>query len=58
MLLLIAEVSSSRKGEDTRTIGKVFDDRINFVRLGQGVHQNRAFAPEAMERALKCFHEY
>lgn len=56
MLMLTAEVEET--GGPTRKILRTLDDRINFVRLGQGVHQNRAFAPEAMERALKCFHEY
>lgn len=58
MLLLIADVATPKSGEATRQIGQVFEDHINFVRLGQGVHQNRNFAPEAMERAIKTFREY
>lgn len=58
MLLLVAEVAPPAKGESTRRIGRTLEDHIRFVRLGQGVHQNRRFAPEAMDRALKCFHEF
>lgn len=58
MLLLIAEVAPSPKPGATRRLGKTLEDHIDFVRLGQGVHQNRAFVPEAMERALKCFQKY
>ncbi|MBI3557034.1 MAG: Ppx/GppA family phosphatase [Deltaproteobacteria bacterium] len=58
MLLLIAEVSPSKNDQSNRQLGQVFEDHIRFVRLGQGVHQNRAFAPEAMERSIKCFREF
>lgn len=59
MLILIVEVHPSPDARGgLRQIGKVLEDRIHFVRLGQGVHQNRQFASDAMERALKCFHEY
>jgi exopolyphosphatase/guanosine-5'-triphosphate,3'-diphosphate pyrophosphatase len=58
MLMLTAEVAPSARPGGPRRLVRTIDDRITFVRLGQGVHQNRAFAPEAMERALKCFREY
>lgn len=58
MLILIAEVGSPARGESTRQIGRVLEDHLTFVRLGQGVHQNRKFAPDAMERALTCFRQY
>ncbi len=58
MLLLIAEMQPPKIGETSRQLGRVLEDHIRFVRLGQGVHQNRTFAPEAMERALACFHEF
>ncbi|MBI3544486.1 MAG: Ppx/GppA family phosphatase [Deltaproteobacteria bacterium] len=57
-LILIADVSPPDKGGGTRKLGRVLEDHIRFVRLGQGVHQNRKFAPEAMERAVKCFREF
>lgn len=50
-LLLIAEC----EGHDIRrTVG----DYSTVVRLGQGVDQNRAFHPDAMERTLKCLRSY
>ena len=58
MLLLIADLSAPQAGQAVRQINKVLEDHIRFVRLGQGVHQNRVFAPEAMERAIKCFREF
>src|SRR5438034_974264 len=58
MLLLVAQVSAPKAGESGRQIDKVVEDHIRFVRLGQGVHQNRFFAPEAMERAITCFREF
>lgn len=58
MLLLVARIEPPAAGSPLRRIGRVLEDHINFVRLGQGVHQNRRLAPEAMERALNCFREY
>jgi exopolyphosphatase/guanosine-5'-triphosphate,3'-diphosphate pyrophosphatase len=58
MLLLITDVEPASRPSHLRKIGQVYEDHIRFVRLGQGVHQNRAFAPEAMQRALTCFHDY
>jgi exopolyphosphatase/guanosine-5'-triphosphate,3'-diphosphate pyrophosphatase len=46
--------SASGHREITRTI----EDHIEFVRLGQGVHRSRMFAPEAMDRSLACFKKY
>jgi exopolyphosphatase / guanosine-5'-triphosphate,3'-diphosphate pyrophosphatase len=50
ILLLVAEV----EGSDIR----VLEDHVRVVRLGQGVDQNRAFHPEALDRARVCFAEY
>jgi exopolyphosphatase/guanosine-5'-triphosphate,3'-diphosphate pyrophosphatase len=50
ILLLVAEVD----GSDIR----VLEDHVRVVRLGQGVDQNRAFHPEALDRARVCFAEY
>lgn len=55
MLMLVAETQSDgRKRELVRTI----EDHIEFVRLGQGVHKARKFAPDAMDRALGAFYKY
>ncbi|MGZ3655001.1 MAG: Ppx/GppA phosphatase family protein [Bdellovibrionota bacterium] len=51
ILLLIAEVENGR-------VARVLEDHVRVVRLGQGVDKNRAFHPEAMERALACFCDY
>lgn len=51
ILLLVAEVEN---GEVTH----VLEDNVRVVRLGQGVDQNRAFHPEALERARACFRDY
>ncbi|MEW6057263.1 MAG: hypothetical protein AB1540_11695 [Bdellovibrionota bacterium] len=58
MLMLVADISYEANSSRLRRIGEVVEDHIDFVRLGQGVHQNRSFAPEAMQRSLKCFHKY
>jgi len=50
ILLLVAEV----EGSDIR----VLEDHVRVVRLGQGVDQNRAFHPDALDRARVCFAEY
>jgi exopolyphosphatase/guanosine-5'-triphosphate,3'-diphosphate pyrophosphatase len=46
-ILLIAEV------EDGEII-RVIHDEVQVVRLGQGVHQARAFHPDALERVEAC----
>jgi exopolyphosphatase / guanosine-5'-triphosphate,3'-diphosphate pyrophosphatase len=51
ILLLIAEVSGG-------VVTRVLEDHVRVVRLGQGVDKNRAFHPEALERARACFAEY
>ncbi|NUM89679.1 MAG: Ppx/GppA family phosphatase [Bdellovibrionales bacterium] len=51
ILLLVAEVKNGR-------VARVLEDHVRVVRLGQGVDQNRAFHPEALDRARKCFAEY
>lgn len=51
ILLLIAEVRDRR-------VERVLEDHVRVVRLGQAVDRNRAFHPEAMERARRCFTEY
>lgn len=50
-LLLIAEMQG-------RDIVKVLVDETRVTRLGQGVHQNRRFHPEALKRAEKVLVEY
>lgn len=58
MLMLVAEVAPAPKAGAPRTIERVISDHQTIVRLGQGVHQNRRFVSEAMERALNCFKNY
>ena len=58
MLLLVAEVEPNSAGNKLQEIRTVLEDHIQFVRLGQGVNQNRRFLPEAEERSLKCFREF
>ncbi len=50
-LCLIAEVW---QGQITR----ILSDQARVVRLGQGVHQNRMFHPEALERAQACLFDF
>lgn len=50
-LLLVADVESGQ-------IREVLHDEVRVVRLGQGVHENRRFHPEALERAEACFADY
>lgn len=50
ILLLVAEVQAEKI--------RVIEDHVRVVRLGQGVDKNRAFLPEAMDRARACFREY
>ena len=56
ILLLIAEIEAG--SGSTKQVKKVWHDEQTFVRLGQGVNQNRAFLPEAMERAYECLQKY
>lgn len=51
ILLLCAEVEG---GAGRARIRTVLHDEQTIVRLGQGVAKARAFAPEAMDRALEC----
>jgi exopolyphosphatase/guanosine-5'-triphosphate,3'-diphosphate pyrophosphatase len=51
ILLLIAEVEGGR-------VTRVIEDHVRVVRLGQAVDKNRAFHPEAMDRARACFRDY
>ncbi len=50
-LCLIAEVRNQK-------IEKVIRDNVKVVRLGQGVHANKKFHPEALARADKCLGEF
>ncbi len=50
ILLLVADVENNHI--------QVLEDHVTVVRLGQGVDKNRAFLPEAMERAKACFQKY
>jgi exopolyphosphatase / guanosine-5'-triphosphate,3'-diphosphate pyrophosphatase len=50
-ILLVAEVESGR-------VTRVLHDEVRVVRLGQGVHKNRRFHPEALERARECFADF
>lgn len=51
ILLLIAEVENGR-------VARVLEDHVRVVRLGQAVDKNRAFHPDAMDRARACFRDY
>jgi exopolyphosphatase/guanosine-5'-triphosphate,3'-diphosphate pyrophosphatase len=51
ILLLIAEVEHGK-------VARVIEDHVRVVRLGEGVDKNRAFHPEALERARACFADY
>lgn len=51
ILLLVAEVEGGR-------VSRVLEDHVRVVRLGQGVDKNRAFHPDALERARACFRDY
>ncbi len=50
VLMLIAEV----EGKDIRVVR----DEVTVVRLGEGVDENSAFSPAAMDRAQACFTKY
>jgi exopolyphosphatase/guanosine-5'-triphosphate,3'-diphosphate pyrophosphatase len=51
ILLLIADV-------DGDGAPRAVVDEIEIVRLGQGVHKNRRFHPEALKRTAICFERY
>lgn len=50
-LLLIADIVDGR-------IERVIHDEVRIVRLGQGVHENRRFHPEALLRAEECLRHF
>jgi exopolyphosphatase/guanosine-5'-triphosphate,3'-diphosphate pyrophosphatase len=50
-LLLVAEVMKNR-------VTKIYRDESQVTKLGQGVHANRSFHPEALARAESCFRDY
>lgn len=50
-LLLICEV-------DNGQITKIYQDEIQVTKLGQGVHANKKFHPEALARAEECLKRY
>ncbi len=50
-LCLVAEVES---GKTIKTIS----DNVQIVRLGEGVHKNREFLPQALSRAQKCLKDF
>jgi exopolyphosphatase/guanosine-5'-triphosphate,3'-diphosphate pyrophosphatase len=51
ILLLVAELEGGK-------LLRVHEDHVRVVRLGQGVDKNRAFHPEALDRARACFRDY
>jgi exopolyphosphatase/guanosine-5'-triphosphate,3'-diphosphate pyrophosphatase len=50
-LLLVADVANGN-------IGKIYRDEIQVTKLGQGVHANKKFHPDALLRAEECLKEY
>lgn len=50
-LCLIAEVGDGR-------VLSVIEDHCTVVRLGEGVHASRKFAPQALARAQQCLAEF
>jgi exopolyphosphatase/guanosine-5'-triphosphate,3'-diphosphate pyrophosphatase len=50
-LLLVCDVVNGQ-------ITKIYQDEIQVTKLGQGVHANRKFHPEALFRAEECLREY
>lgn len=50
-LLLVAEVVGDR-------VTRIYRDEIQVTKLGQGVHANRSFHPEALARAESCLRDY
>lgn len=50
-LLLVCDVEHG-------IITKIYQDEIQVTKLGQGVHANRRFHPEALVRAEECLREF
>ena len=50
-LLLVCEVEDGH-------ITRIYQDEIQVTKLGQGVHANRRFHPDALVRAEECLKEY
>jgi exopolyphosphatase / guanosine-5'-triphosphate,3'-diphosphate pyrophosphatase len=50
-LLLVCEVEQGK-------ITKIYQDEIQVTKLGQGVHANKKFHPEALLRAESCLSDY
>ncbi len=50
-LLLVCEVEAGQ-------ITKIYQDEIEVTKLGQGVHANKKFHPEALQRADGCLKKY
>jgi exopolyphosphatase/guanosine-5'-triphosphate,3'-diphosphate pyrophosphatase len=50
-LLLIADVENG-------VLGKVYFDETRVTKMGQGVHANRRFHPDALARLDECFADY
>ncbi len=50
-LMLIAEVESG-------SVTKIYHDELRVTRMGQGVHANREFHPDALARIESTFKEY
>jgi len=50
-LLLVAEV-------DNGQIGQVLHDETRITKMGQGVHANRRFHPDALKRMQECLRDY
>ncbi|HRK02311.1 MAG TPA: hypothetical protein PLH57_06555 [Oligoflexia bacterium] len=60
MLLLVAEVDGATAAGTRvpRVLHRVLAEEIQYPRLGQGVHANRNFSPDAMTRAREVFQKY
>lgn len=50
-LILVCDVEKGR-------ITKIYRDEIQVTKLGQGVHANKKFHPEALVRAEECLREF
>lgn len=57
-ILLLIGVIETDPNTSARKIKKVLFDDQTIVKLGQGVHKNRSFSQEAMERARNVFQKY
>lgn len=53
-LCLVADI----QGSGIHRTLKVIEDHSRLVRLGQGVHENKSFHPEALTRAQSCLEEF